>query len=107
MVSGIAHYGNCFGIPTIAGEVYFDKSYEGNPLVNAFCLGVLRHDHEIATQRGQSLAQMALAWVLRGGRVTSVLVGASKASQLDDNVAMLSNLAFSPDELSRIEAILK
>jgi phosphoribosylformylglycinamidine synthase II len=43
VVNGIAHYGNCFGIPTIAGEVYFDKSYEGNPLVNAFCLGVLRH----------------------------------------------------------------
>ena len=44
VVAGIAHYGNCFGIPTVAGEVYFDKSYEGNPLVNAFCLGVLRHD---------------------------------------------------------------
>jgi phosphoribosylformylglycinamidine synthase subunit PurL len=43
VVNGIAHYGNCFGIPTIAGEIYFDKSYEGNPLVNAFCLGVLRH----------------------------------------------------------------
>ncbi len=43
VVAGIAHYGNCFGIPTVAGEVYFDKSYEGNPLVNAFCLGVLRH----------------------------------------------------------------
>ncbi|MFO1460746.1 MAG: phosphoribosylformylglycinamidine synthase subunit PurL [Verrucomicrobiota bacterium] len=44
VVSGIAHYGNCFGIPTIAGEVSFDKSYEGNPLVNAFALGVLRHE---------------------------------------------------------------
>ncbi len=44
VVAGIAHYGNCFGIPTIAGEVYFDRSYEGNPLVNAFCLGVLRHE---------------------------------------------------------------
>src|SRR5438552_3217980 len=44
VVAGIAHYGNCFGIPTVAGEVYFDKSYEGNPIVNAFCLGVLRHD---------------------------------------------------------------
>ncbi|MGO8701279.1 MAG: phosphoribosylformylglycinamidine synthase subunit PurL [Limisphaerales bacterium] len=44
VVSGIAHYGNCFGIPTIAGEVYFDKSYEGNPLVNVFCLGVLRRE---------------------------------------------------------------
>jgi phosphoribosylformylglycinamidine synthase len=44
VVAGIAHYGNCFGIPTISGEVYFDESYEGNPLVNAFCLGVLRHE---------------------------------------------------------------
>jgi phosphoribosylformylglycinamidine synthase len=44
VVGGIAHYGNCFGIPTVAGEVYFDPSYEGNPLVNAFCLGVLRHE---------------------------------------------------------------
>src|SRR5512143_3695644 len=44
VVAGIAHYGNCFGIPTVAGEVYFDKSYAGNPLVNVFCLGVLRHD---------------------------------------------------------------
>lgn len=44
VVSGIAHYGNCFGIPTIGGEVYFDTSYEGNPLVNAFCIGVLRHE---------------------------------------------------------------
>ncbi len=44
VVSGIAHYGNCIGIPTIGGEIYFDPSFEGNPLVNVFCLGVLRHD---------------------------------------------------------------
>lgn len=44
VVEGIAHYGNCFGIPTIGGEVYFDECYAGNPLVNAFCLGVLRHE---------------------------------------------------------------
>ena len=44
VVAGIAHYGNCFGIPTIGGEVYFDSCYEANPLVNAFCLGVLRHN---------------------------------------------------------------
>jgi len=43
-VSGIAHYGNCVGIPTIGGEIYFDESFEGNPLINVFCLGVLRHD---------------------------------------------------------------
>src|ERR1700745_1147851 len=44
VVSGIAHYGNCVGIPTIGGEIYFDESFEGNPLVNVFCLGVLQHD---------------------------------------------------------------
>ena len=44
VVSGIAHYGNCIGVPTIGGEVYFDESFEGNPLVNVFCLGVLRHE---------------------------------------------------------------
>src|SRR5216110_2543709 len=44
VVSGIAHYGNCIGIPTIGGEIYFDESFEGNPLVNVFGLGVLRHE---------------------------------------------------------------
>ncbi|MBU6181608.1 MAG: phosphoribosylformylglycinamidine synthase subunit PurL [Verrucomicrobia bacterium] len=44
VVSGIAHYGNCIGIPTIGGEVYFDDSYSGNPLVNVFCLGILKHE---------------------------------------------------------------
>src|SRR6201996_3647133 len=44
VVSGIAHYGNCIGIPTIGGEIYFDESYQGNPLVNVFCFGVLRHE---------------------------------------------------------------
>ncbi len=44
VVAGISHYGNCVGVPTIGGEIYFDESYEGNPLVNVFCLGILRHD---------------------------------------------------------------
>ncbi len=44
VVEGIAHYGNCIGVPTIGGEIYFDESYQGNPLVNVFCLGVLRHE---------------------------------------------------------------
>ncbi|HUI05969.1 MAG TPA: phosphoribosylformylglycinamidine synthase subunit PurL [Verrucomicrobiae bacterium] len=44
VVAGIAHYGNCIGIPTVGGEVYFDESYTANPLVNALCLGILRHD---------------------------------------------------------------
>ncbi|GGD76379.1 L-glyceraldehyde 3-phosphate reductase [Paenibacillus nasutitermitis] len=61
----------------------------------------------IAAKRGQSLAQLALAWVLRGGRVTSALIGASKVSQIEDNVAALSNLDFSNEELSQIEDILR
>jgi phosphoribosylformylglycinamidine synthase len=44
VVEGIAHYGNCIGVPTIGGEIYFDESFEGNPLVNVFCLGSLRHE---------------------------------------------------------------
>src|SRR5688500_11476074 len=44
VVAGIAHYGNCIGVPTIGGEIYFDESFEGNPLVNVFCLGVLRQE---------------------------------------------------------------
>src|SRR5580698_1021295 len=44
VVSGIAHYGNCIGIPTIGGEIYFDESYDGNRLVNVFCLGILKHE---------------------------------------------------------------
>ena len=44
VVAGIAHYGNCIGIPTIGGEIYFDESYDGNPLVNVFCLGILKHE---------------------------------------------------------------
>jgi phosphoribosylformylglycinamidine synthase subunit PurL len=44
VVAGIAHYGNCIGVPTIGGEVCFDESYESNPLVNVLCLGILRHD---------------------------------------------------------------
>ncbi|MCH7590989.1 phosphoribosylformylglycinamidine synthase subunit PurL, partial [PVC group bacterium] len=42
VVSGIAHYGNCIGIPTVGGDIYFDDSYDANPLVNVFCLGVIR-----------------------------------------------------------------
>jgi L-glyceraldehyde 3-phosphate reductase len=59
--------------------------------------------NDIARGRGQSLAQMALAWALRDSRVTSVLVGASSVRQLEQNVAALGNLSFDDDELARIE----
>lgn len=62
--------------------------------------------NELAEARGQSLAQMALAWVLRGGKVTTALIGASRVQQIDDNVAALNNLEFSEEELSRIDQIV-
>ena len=61
---------------------------------------------EIAQARGQSLAQMALAWVLREPAVTSALIGASRAEQVDQNVATVSKLGFSEEELARIEGVL-
>lgn len=63
--------------------------------------------NEIAQQRGQSMAQMALSWVLRGGRVTSVLIGASRVEQIEDSVKCLNNLEFTTEELVKIEEILK
>lgn len=62
--------------------------------------------NELAAGRGQTLAQMALAWLLKDGRVTSVLVGASRPGQLADSLQCLKNLRFSPDELEKISAIL-
>jgi len=63
--------------------------------------------NNIALERGQSLAQMAIAWLLKDRRVTSVLIGASSVAQLKDNLAARNNLAFSETELNRIEEILK
>ncbi|MFG2474838.1 L-glyceraldehyde 3-phosphate reductase [Streptomyces fagopyri] len=67
----------------------------------------LRALAEIAEARGQSLAQMALAWVLRGGRVTSALIGASSTQQLEDSVTATRALDFDQEELARIDAIIK
>ena len=62
---------------------------------------------EIARERGQSLAQMALAWILRDGDITSVLIGASRPSQILDNVGMLGNVEFDREERERIDRILE
>jgi L-glyceraldehyde 3-phosphate reductase len=62
--------------------------------------------NDIAASRGQSLAQMSLAWVLREGRITSALIGASKVSQIEENVSALNNLEFSKEELYKIDKIL-
>ncbi|MBX0289499.1 L-glyceraldehyde 3-phosphate reductase [Hymenobacter sp. HSC-4F20] len=63
--------------------------------------------NSLAQERGQSLAQMALSWILRDERVTSVLIGASKPDQLSDSLRCLDNLQFSAEELARIEDVLK
>ncbi|MGD0999520.1 MAG: L-glyceraldehyde 3-phosphate reductase [Candidatus Brocadiia bacterium] len=69
-------------------------------------LAKIRKLNKLAKARGQSLAQMALAWVLRGGKVTSALVGASKVSQIEQNVGALANLKFAAEELQQIDRIL-
>ena len=68
---------------------------------------IVRELNKMAEERGQSLAQMALAWILRRKEITSVLIGASKVEQIVDNVNTLKKLDFTQDELERIEKILK
>jgi L-glyceraldehyde 3-phosphate reductase len=70
-------------------------------------LSQIRQLNELAQARKQSLAQMALSWILRDERVTSVLIGASKPEQLTDSLRCLENLQFSEQELGQIEAVLK
>lgn len=70
-------------------------------------LGKINALNEIAKERNQSLAQMAIAWLLKDSRITSVLIGASSVVQLEDNVRSLGNIIFAEQELERIETILK
>ncbi|TBM25156.1 L-glyceraldehyde 3-phosphate reductase [Hafnia paralvei] len=69
-------------------------------------LGQIKKLNDMALARGQKLSQMALAWVLRGDRITSVLIGASRTSQIEDAIGMLENRHFSAEEISAIESIL-
>jgi len=70
-------------------------------------LDEIKQLNELALQRGQTLAQMALSWILKDPRVTSVLIGASKPAQLADSLKCLDNIVFSAEELAKIEEILK
>ena len=63
--------------------------------------------HVLAEKRGQTLAQMAVVWVLKHPAMTSVILGASKVKQIEDAVAALDNSAFTAEELNEIESILK
>lgn len=94
------------GIPSdsrAAGPVGFLKAND----ITEEKLSKIRQLSQIASNRGQSLAQMALSWVLREGRVTSALIGASKVSQLEENVAALGMLDFSKEELLKIDELSK
>nr|WP_314265228.1 aldo/keto reductase [uncultured Moellerella sp.] len=105
----------------LAGGILTDRYLNGIPadsraanspslpperLTSAILLKVKKLD-EIAQSRGQKLSQMALAWLLRNDRITSILIGASRISQIEDAVAMMDNRVFSQDELKRIELILE
>ena len=93
------------GIPENS-RVKTDGRFLKEEAITAETLGKVRALNEVAKERGQSLAQMALAWIMRDGDITSVLIGASRASQITDNVGMLENTRFEPEELEQIENIL-
>ena len=107
----------CIAFSPLAQGLLTDKYLAGVPEDSrarsgiAFNDGMLTEDNiervralnEIASGRGQSLAQMAIAWTLRDARVTSALIGVSSLAQLEDNLAALDRLDFSPDELAEIE----
>lgn len=84
-----------------------DGRYLKTEQINKKLISKVNRLNEIAISRGQSLAQMAIAWLLKDQRITSVLVGASKSEQLLDSLKALDNLEFSPETLKKIEAILK
>jgi L-glyceraldehyde 3-phosphate reductase len=107
----------CIAFSPLAQGMLTDKYLQGIPersratansslspdLLSEETLAKISALNEIASQRGQSLAQMALAWALRDRRVTSALIGASSVAQLDANVAALEKLDFTPEELSEID----
>ncbi len=107
----------CIGFSPLAQGMLTDKYLDGIPsdsraaantslspdMLDDETLARIRALNEIAKRRGQSLAQLAVAWTLRDPRMTSTLVGASSVAQLEDTLSALSNLDFSPDELAEID----
>ncbi|MFI9803529.1 L-glyceraldehyde 3-phosphate reductase [Streptomyces sp. NPDC052301] len=84
-----------------------DSPFLNSEAVTEDLVARLRALDEVAKSRGQTLAQLALAWVLRGGRVTSALIGASSPQQVEDSVGAIRNLDFDAEELARIDAIVR
>ena len=94
------------GIPSDS-RIRTDGRFLNEKSINETTLYKIRVLNEIAKERGQSLAQMALAWILRDGDITSTLIGASKPSQILDNIKMIENTYFSQDERACIDKILE
>jgi L-glyceraldehyde 3-phosphate reductase len=107
----------CIGFSPLAQGVLTDRYLDGIPegsrasrdsslstdTITEQTLGKVRALNGIAQRRGQTLAQLALAWTLRDPRMTSTLIGASSVAQLENNVAALDNLAFTDEELAEID----
>ena len=92
------------GIPEDS-QAHRENTYLSEDRVEA-TIGKVRQLNEVAQERGQSLAEMALAWNLRQPTIASVLIGASRVSQLEDNLKALDNLDFAEEELAKIDRIL-
>ena len=92
------------GIPADS-RIMTDGRFLKQSAVTPECLEQIRKLNEIAKERGQTLAEMALAWVLKDGVVTSVLIGASKPSQILDNIKAINNTSFSAEELEKINKV--
>ncbi|BFT74692.1 L-glyceraldehyde 3-phosphate reductase [Paenibacillus sp. P36] len=93
------------GIPADSRAASASRALSVNAITEEVMVKIIRLN-AIAQERDQSLSQMVIAWVLREGSVTSALIGASRVSQIEDNVAALNNLDFSQEELREIEEIL-
>ncbi|MEG9328722.1 L-glyceraldehyde 3-phosphate reductase [Salinimicrobium catena] len=94
------------GIPADS-RAAIEGGYLDRALITDELLVKIQKLNELATERGQTLAQMSIAWLLKDGRVTSVLAGVSRVSQLEDNITALHKLEFSEKELKKINSILK
>jgi L-glyceraldehyde 3-phosphate reductase len=114
----------CIAFSPLAQGLLSDKYLQGIPATSRVGRGLsngaiqqndispetinkIKQLNEVAKKRGHSLAQMAIAWLLKDKRVTSVLVGASSAAQLENSLGALKNLSFDSDELMSIEKILR
>lgn len=95
------------GIPTDSRAASPNSPFLTSDSVTLEKIEKVRKLDALAKERGQSMAQLALAWVLRGGNITTALIGASKPSQITENIGTLKNLSFTEDELNAIDEILK